>query len=191
MSKSLLALNLVLAAATVLFSVQLVRVLLAPHPLPASPIPRQVQAVVSPTEDSAPARPPLTSYSVVATRNLFNPNRSETVSQTAPPAAKPILYGVVINGDTRLAYIEDPVTKRVVGYRIGDALAGGQLEQIETDRVIIKGSAGPLELVLRDPNKPKPAVSSPTAPQTVSPAPVPTIRPPVPEVPQGGGGAFR
>jgi hypothetical protein len=191
MSKSLLTLNLVLAAATVLFSVQLVRLLLAPHPLPAPPIPRPVQAVVSPTGDPAPARPPLTSYSVVATRNLFNPNRSEAVSQTAPPGAKPILYGVVINGDTRLAYLEDPVTKRVVGYKIGDALAGGQLERIEVDRVIIKGSAGPLELALHDPNKPKPAVSSPTAPQTVSPAPVPTMRPSAPEVPQGGGGAFR
>ena len=184
MSKSLLALNLVLAAATALFSIQLVRVLLAPHPLPAPPIPRPIQAVVSPTGDPAPARPPLTSYSVVATRNLFNPNRSETASQTAPPAAKPTLYGVVINGDTRLAYLEDAVTKRVVGYRIGDALAGGQLERIEVDRVIIKGSAGPLELVLRDPNKPKPAVSSPTAPRTGSPAPVPATGPSVPVVPE-------
>ena len=181
MSRSLLALNLVLAAATALFFVQLVRGLLVSRPLPAPLIPRPVQAVVSPTDDPARARPPLTSYSVVATRNLFNPNRSEMVSQTTSPAAKPILYGVVINGDSRLAYLEDPVTKRVVGYRVGDALAGGQLERIETDRVIIKGSAGPLELMLLDPSKPKPAVSSPRAPQTVSPAPVPTIRPSVPE----------
>ena len=90
----------------------------------------------------------------------------------------------MINGDTRLAYLEDAVTKRVVGYRIGDALAGGQLERIEVDRVIIKGSAGPLELVLRDPNKPKPAVSSPTAPRTGSPAPVPATGPSVPVVPE-------
>src|SRR2546425_7662090 len=86
MSRSLLALNLVLAAATALFFVQLVRGLLVSRPLPAPLIPRPVQAVVSPTDDPARARAPLTAYSVVATRNLFNPNRSEMVSQTTSPA---------------------------------------------------------------------------------------------------------
>lgn len=197
MSNPLLALNLLLVAAAVSFSIQLVRVFFAAPPLPPPPILRPLEAVVSPRENPAPAQPPLASYDVVASRNLFNPNRSDAITHTAFPAAKPVLYGVVINGDTRLAYLEDPATKRVVGYKTGDALAGGQLERIETDRVVIKRAEGPLEVMLNDPNKPKPAVSAPP-PRVVRPTPappgepsVPKMAPSAPEVPQVGGGAFR
>ncbi len=196
MSKGLVLLNLLLAAAAVAFSIQLIRVLFTPHPFSSPPVPHSVQAVVSPKEDPAPTRPPLAAYNVVATRNLFNPSRSEAVTQTESlaQASKPVLYGVLINGDTRLAYLEDPATKRVVAYKTGDALAGGQLERIETDRVVIKRAEGPLQIMLKDPHKPKPTVSEPTPPPgTASPAAFPPsgsigLTPPPP---QGWGGYSR
>lgn len=181
MSRRLLALNVLLAATAVVFSFQLVHIRSTKRPFPPPFVPPAVQAPVSPKDEPVPSRPSLATYGVVATRNLFNPNRSEVVTSaaSAAPALKPFLHGVVIDGSTRFAYIEDPATKRVFGYKIGDAVAGGQLEQIEADRVVIKRSDGPLEVKLRDPSKPKPVVRAPTPPPRVV---VPPGRPPPPSI---------
>ncbi len=188
MSRRLLALNVLLAAATVVFAIELARALSAPRPLPppsASPGAPPGAAV---KDDLSPPRPALGAYGVVATKNLFSPNRSEMgAGASLAPAAKPVLYGVVIDTGTRLAYIEDPATKRVFGYKVGDAVAGGQLQQIEEDRVVIKRPEGALEVKLRDPSKPKPVASAPRPPQAVAPPPsvqpLPPIAPPVPAFP--------
>jgi len=170
MSKPLLALNVLLAATAVLLATQLVQVLSAPRPLPPSSGPPAGQTVVPTKNEPAAQRPPLPAYGVVATRNLFNPNRSEVTAQAvAAPVPKPILHGVVIDGTTRLAYLEDPTTKRVFGYKTGDTVAGGQLEQIEDDRVVIGRPDGPLEVKLKDPSKPKPVVAAPAPPGRVIP----------------------
>lgn len=188
MPKRLLALNLLLAAAAVALSVELVRVLSAPHSLPPASARPAVQPVVAPKDEPAPSRPSLAAYGVVAARNLFNSDRSEVVAQ-APlaPSAKPVLHGVVINEGVRVAYLEDPVTKRVFGYKIGDTVGGGQLDQIEADRVVIKRAEGPLEVKLKDPTKPRPVVSAPKPPTRVGPPagapPVPTLVPSAPGVP--------
>jgi hypothetical protein len=182
MSNRLLALNLLLAVTTAVFSFQLVRILSTPRSLsppsllPASP------TVASQMDGPAPARPSLPAYGVVATKNLFNPNRSEATSPTPQraPAAKPVLHGVVIDGETRLAYLEDPAAKRVFGYKIGDTVAGGQVERIEEDRVVIKLAEGSLEVMLKDPSKPKPVLRGP-APSITPPA----ARVPVPGPPGG------
>lgn len=202
MSKRLLALNLVLAATSLVFAVQVVRILSAPGPLtvPSAPAASQMGAALKDEPAPAPGTHAkgvgaLAAYGVVATKNLFNPSRSETPAQAASlaSAAKPLLYGVVINGNTRLAYLEDPVSKRVFGYKIGDAVAGGQLEQIHEDRVVIRRPEGPMEVKLIDPRKPKPVVSplasprAPTLPPGVSPAPSITPPPGVPSpAPQTG-----
>jgi hypothetical protein len=104
---------------------------------------------------------------------------------------------VVIDGATRLAYLEDPITKRVFGYKTGDTVGGGHLEEIEEDRVVIKRPEGPLEVKLRDPSKPKPPVGasrpSPGVPRATPPAgasPAPSTTPStlgvVPPPPSGG-----
>lgn len=186
MPKRLLALNLLLAAIAVVFSVQLIRTLSTQRSFPQPFVPPAVQAVASSRDEPAPPQPSLAAYGVVATRNLFNANRSEVVAE-APltPSAKPVLHGVVINEGVRVAYLEDPVTKRVFGYKTGDAVAGGQLEAIEEDRVVIKRPEGLLEVKLKDPNKPKPVVRAPTPPAGVAPVPgvPPSIAPSVPGVP--------
>lgn len=171
MSKRLLALNVALTATAVLLVVQLVRVLSAPQPLPPPSAPPAPQAVAAARSEPVSPRPSLAVYGVVATKNLFNPNRSEAVAQAgALPVVKPVLQGVVINSTTRLAYLEDPLTKRVFGYKTGDTVAGGRLEQIEADRVVIMRPDGPLEVRLKDPSKPKPAVGA-----RIPPAGVPRV----------------
>ena len=105
-------------------------------------------------------------YEVIATRTLFHPNRSEptlseAIAPTLPPAPTLALYGVVISGDTGLAYLQDLATKQILSYRTGDKLAGGQIERIEPDRVVIMRADGPIEIVLHRPKEPLPVVPSP------------------------------
>jgi hypothetical protein len=82
---------------------------------------------------------------------------------------KSILHGVVIDGEQSRAYLDDPVAKRVFGYAVGDAVAGGRLEKILDDRVMIRRPEGVVEVLLQDPTKPQadePApVAAPTRPR--------------------------
>jgi hypothetical protein len=87
------------------------------------------------------------------------PRPSEAIPTTPPPERMMTLYGVVISDDSRVAYFEDPATKRVFGYRIGDRMAGGQVERIEPDRVVIKRAESSIEVVLPGPNKRRSVVS--------------------------------
>ena len=178
MSKRLLAVNLLLAAVAVFSAVKLGQALSAPRPIPPPSALPVFQAPVAPRSEPAPARPSLPAYGVVASRNLFNPNRTEAVATAAPlpPAARPVLHGVVINGETRLAYLQDPITKHVFSYKTGDTVAGGQLERIEQDRVVIRRPEGPLEVRLKDPDKPK-SLPSPPAPGVQPPRPAPPVGP--------------
>jgi hypothetical protein len=171
MSKSLLALNLFLAITAVFLSVWIVVVLSTTPGLPPAPSTRPVHQTPSVQDASPPLRPSLGAYDNVVRQNLFSPSRSGGATQSAPldTAAKPVLHGVVIVADTGFAYLEDPVSKRVSSYRTGDEVAGGQLERIEQDRVVIRRSEGMLEVMLRDPSKPKLPVNSPT-PTGVRPA---------------------
>lgn len=78
---------------------------------------------------------------------------------TSPPAGpvKPLLYGVIYGEHGWIAYIEDPATKGVAAYRVGDAVAGQTIEAIEEERVVLKGPEGMLEIRLSDdkPGAPK------------------------------------
>ena len=191
MPKRLLALNLVLVAIAVVFSVQLVRIFSTKRPFPPILVLPAVQVVAAPKETPAPPRPSLVVYGMVATRSLFSPTRSEVVAQgPLAPSARPVLHGVVINEGFRVAYLEDPVTKRVFGYKIGDTVGGGQLDQIEADRVVIKRAEGLLEVKLKDPSKPKPVVSVPKPPSAPGvPSSVPPVGPrrPPPSLPGSVG----
>lgn len=141
----------------------------------------------TPPETPAPA--PLTDFAVVADRNLFSPTRSEAgpAASTPPMSArlrqgrgtplrqgpeKPLLYGVVLGaaGGPR-AYLRDPTANRLMRYTIGDAVGSSLIQEIRADRVILREPDGAvLEMLLRDPSKPRPAV---TAPLIRMPVPVP------------------
>ena len=165
MSKKLLALNVALAGLAVFLGVWLVRDLAAKRVLPPPPAPRKV-ATSPPSEEpksEKAAQDHLAAYNGIVTKYLFNPTRSETTGQEGPakPAVplppKPLLLGVVVDGPSSRAYLEDPASKRVFGYQVGDTVAGGKLEKITDDRIQISRSDGAMEVMLRDPTKPRPA----------------------------------
>lgn len=152
MPRRLLALNVALALLACLLAAGLTREMLAARPLPSTP--RAAVPVPAPAAE-VPASPPA-SYGVIAAKSLFSPSRSEAPAAPATVAGpKPLLHGVVVDGPTSRAYLEDPQLKRTFGYAVGDPVGGGRVESIGTDRVVIARADGRLEVLLQDPAKPK------------------------------------
>jgi hypothetical protein len=162
------------------------RTLLLKRPVPSLSAPKVVSAPASATPAAAIDAGPA-AYTVIAARNLFNSNRNETAAAAAAPVVKPILHGVVIVGARSRAFLEDPMSKRVAGYSVGDTVGGGRLQKIADDRVVIARPEGLLEVLLQDPSKPRPTPTPPAAPGQVVPGqvvpaqvgPVPSGPPPV------------
>jgi hypothetical protein len=192
--RRLLLLN-VLLAGVCLFCVAFVVHQLVSAPPAAEPA-RPAAPSGGPVVGAPPtSRPAVSAYNIIASRNLFSPSRSESPMAAAGPAivgSKPNLYGVVLRETNPIAYLEDPLTKRVAGYRIGDAIAGGTVKVISADHVVITRSDGNLDVRLRDPSKPRPAPPAPGQPATPGQLPghlpVPGMPPPaaMPPVPQQG-----
>ena len=150
--------------------------------VPHAPVTRpQPAASVGTTPAAAPTAPSNTAnYTVVASRNLFSPTRSEAppAPPTPPPPPpvlpKPNLFGVILIEGTPVAYLEDPVSKRVARYRVGDSVAGGTVKAINSDTVMLLRPEGQITVRLHDPARPRPAMpatphipGAPTAPQTL------------------------
>ena len=154
----MLAVNVLVGLLGCLFAAGLIRELLTP--LPPAPAARRrarrgTGRGVRPGRHAGRRR--AGAYGVVASRNLFSPSRSE--APTSPVVAagpKPLLHGVVMDGLKSRAYLEDPAAKRTFGYAVGDTVAGGRVQSISDDRVVIARPDGLVEVLLQDPAKPKP-----------------------------------
>jgi len=182
MPRRFVALNLALALAATLLIVYTVRQFVAPMPLPIGG--RRAAAPATPSTATDTAKPPASAYNVVAARNLFSPTRTEAPSTavvSAAPLVKPNLFGVVVRDSGSIAYLEDPTTKRVAGYRVGDRILGGTVQTIKADGVTIEGPGGPMDVRLRDPGKPRPTAAATPSP-SVAPA-LPGVIPPAPSTP--------
>lgn len=190
MSRRFMALNVLLVAASVLLAAYIVRELTAPI---AVPVGGRRGAGPSPAAGAAGETPraPAAAYSVVAARNLFSPTRTEAPTGTglasAPPLVKPNLYGVVLRDGAPIAYLEDPTTKRVTGYHVGDKIVGGTVLTIKADSVVIARPDGDVDVRLRDPGKPR--ATQPAAAVAAPPAAtaLPGVIPPAPPAPQAQG----
>lgn len=160
-----MALNVVLAALSAVLIAYIVRQLISPTPLPVGGR-RAAATTVVPAAVETP-RAPAGAYAVVASRNLFSPSRTDSATSTttaaAGPLVRPNLFGIVVRDGGSIAYLEDPATKRIVGYRVGDKVVGGTVQTIKADSVVIERPEGPLDVRLRDPGKPR-AVATPGQP---------------------------
>ena len=157
-SRKLLVINallLLIAGASAAF---IVRQFMAPMAMPLPSRARPSAPAAGPEETS---RNQAGAYTAVAARNLFSPTRTETPPAStvtaATPAVKPSLSGIVLRDGAPIAYLEDPTTKRVAGYRVGDAVAGGTVQTIGADNVVINRPDGSMDVRLRDPSKPRSA----------------------------------
>jgi len=176
-SRRLFALNLVLAGASVFCCIRIGHALFAP----ALPVPSIAARPLSvpPERHQDIGRTSHSSgyYEQIVTRTLFSPNRADSVrlettgggELTTPTLA---LYGVAISDDTRIAFVQDRATKQISSYKTGDRLAGGRLERIEPDRVVIMRAGGPIEVLLHRPKESQSLAPSPQAqsPEQVFPA---------------------
>jgi len=186
MPRSLVAVNLTFAALAALLLVYIVRQVMAPMPLPVGG--RRASAPAATASVAESPRLPVSAYGVVATRNLFSPTRTEATSSTvtaAAPVVKPNLFGVVVREGGSIAYLEDPATKRVAAYHIGDRILGGTVKTIKGDVVTLDVPGGPMEVRLHDPGKPRavPAAAVATPQPGVATPVLPGVIPPVPPTP--------
>jgi hypothetical protein len=185
MPRKLVALNLALAAAATLLIVYIVRQFLAPMPLPVGGRRTAAPAAASAAAETPPTPPG--AYGVVAARNLFSPTRTEApataIAGSAAPLVKPNLFGVVVRESGSIAYLEDPTTKRVAGYRVGDRILGGTVQTIKADGIVIDGGGVSMDVRLHDPGKPRSQTAT-AAPTTPTALPVlPGMIPPAPTTP--------
>ena len=176
-SRPLLVLDIFLIFVSAALIVSISRALLVPERLPPIRTLRAVDAYLSPPNDRGPAGRVSVGYDVIAARNLFDPGRSETMraAGVAPDASaqpKPLLYGVILTDDRGLglAYLQDPVTKRIAGYKIGDTLAGGRIESIERDRVLIRRGAELVEVSMNRSHTPPPPDAVPVSSESTTSA---------------------
>jgi hypothetical protein len=161
MPKKLLIINgllIVIAAGSAVF---IARQLVAPMPMP---LPARSRPATPPAAREEGSAPQPGAYPSVAARNLFSPSRTESpptaTASASSPAVKPNLFGIVLREGAPIAYLEDPSTKRVAGYRVGDSVAGGTVQTIAADSVVINRPDGNMDVRLRDPGKPR-AVGAP------------------------------
>jgi type II secretion system (T2SS) protein C len=169
--RRLLALNLVMAGVSVFCCLRIGHALFAPAPQPPSSTARAL--AVPGDHDQNIVRTSRSSgyYETIASRSLFNPDRAESApaeSAGRAPLTIPTLalYGVAISDDTRVAFVQDLATKRISSYKTGDPLAGGRVERIEPDQIVINRADGPIEIRL---HRPKDSPTLAPSPQGQSP----------------------
>jgi hypothetical protein len=176
-SRGLFLANVLVAGLGCLFAAGIVRDVIAHRSLPPAPAASASQPTAD-AADSSAAPPPIASYQIIATKNVFDPGRTEATEASAAAATvagvRPILHGVVIDGRRSRAYLEQPPERRVLGYSVGDPIAGGRLEAIEPDRVVIARPQGRLEVMLQDSSKLPQVI--PGAPAPPPPGPPPPAR---------------
>jgi hypothetical protein len=167
MSRGLLLTNVLVGGLGCLFAVGILYDVLGGRSLPPPPVPRASQSTAEAAEQPVPSAP-ISTFQIIAAKNMFSPARSETMETPGAAAAtagvKPILHGVLIDGDRSRAYLEEPPARQIFGYAVGDRIAGGRLDAIEQDRVVILRPEGRLEVLLQDPSKPRAGAPSGTNP---------------------------
>ena len=163
MSRRLVILDVVFGLVSLALALGVVRTLVVtrPLPLPAS-VPARPATPTSIAAPSAPAAPE--DYAPIVAQNPFNPGRSGTATAAPADFFKPILHGIVIDGTTRRAFLEDPVARCVGGYSLGDVVVGGTVSRIADDRVVIARPEGLVEVLLQDPSKPRSTPATQGAP---------------------------
>lgn len=83
-----------------------------------------------------------------------------TGARASAPAGVPLLYGIVLRGEDSVAYMVDPQTRRVTGFKRGDTIGAGVLERIEERHVTVRLPSGPVAIRVDAP-KPGGAVAAP------------------------------
>ena len=149
---------------------------------------------------------PESTYGIVADKNLFSSNRSESIPVELKPGPLKIsekmifLYGVVVTGDRKQALISNPESGPEAGksrakdkwVKVGDTLGNFSVADIRKDRIILTEGASTHEILLYDKDKPARQTTvveksaAPAVVSTGSTAPTAAAAKPVTEPPKSG-----
>jgi hypothetical protein len=166
--------NLLLLLAITLAGVKIMSAVTRPQP-PLPPPPEvPAEAVSSPAPS---ASPPSGSYLEIVNRNLFSAGRGKVETQpgTKAPAAVPkavappkaTLFGIVMDdGGEKYAFLTDDAKGqkgKAKRYREGDPFAGGTVEEIRPDRVVLVVGVTKHTVILRTPKAGLESYRPPTA----------------------------
>ena len=105
-------------------------------------------------------------YISITERNLFHPDRKipePVIEETAVARPEFVLYGTMMIGDVKIAYMEDmnsPIStpgrgKRQKAVSKGDRLSGYILDEVYQDRVLMVKEDDSIEVNIIDPSQPK------------------------------------
>lgn len=147
-----------------------------------------------PGEAAAARVPPFDDFSVVAEKNVFHPERRPVVKEAKkekePERTHPkfVLYGTLISGDNRVAYMQDAKKPhstpgrgiRQRALRINDTLSGYTVQSIEHDKVVMVSDDSSVEVRVLDPDKPRSASVAPNVKKRMA-APGAIARRPLPK----------
>lgn len=127
-------------------------------------------------------------YMIVGENNLFHPDRiipAEKKEETPLPKPEIVLYGTMIMGEVKVAYLEDlkePRSspgrgRRQMKLQQGDSLSGFVLKEITPDRIIMVRGEEKLSVSIYDSHK-KPKTIASSSPPKASGAPSPAPQEP-------------
>ncbi len=109
--------------------------------------------------------PPMSEYVVINEKNLFHPDRKplnkKTSAGTAEGKPEIILYGTIIDGKNRIAFIEDkkkPFSTAGRGIRqravkVGDIVSGYRVKEIREDSIVLVSADEELVFRIDEPTK--------------------------------------
>ena len=189
--RALVLLNTALGLTSILFAVGIAGTVRQIPPVPAprtlSPV-RASSARLNAMPDGSEAA----AFPEIVRGNVFDPHRLERSSPatSVPTSSALVLQGVVVDGALGRAFLEEPTTRRVAGFSVGDVVAGGAIQRIADDRVIIATSTGLMEILLRDPSKPKPVLETVARTSALEPSTPPEHLKLPPPSPQDTGGTL-
>jgi hypothetical protein len=167
--KNINVINVVLTAALVIFVVYILLPSTRPDmeytPAPLKQEVPDIDGDIAVTDDRQNTNQ--LDFTVIAERNLFHPNRKipEPEPEKKEPEERPdfILYGTMLVGGAKIAYMEDgnsPKTtpgrgKRQKAVKEGDVMSGYVLSLISHDRVVMMKGEDTIEVPIVNPSKPK------------------------------------
>ncbi|UCF17121.1 MAG: hypothetical protein JSW59_06600 [Phycisphaerales bacterium] len=112
------------------------------------PSPAEIQEPTSPGYSQGPPNPPYSwdTYKIVVERNMFSRQRMPRVDRrrrrqvpVAPPAPEPesyvVLKGIVQQGDTFIAFLEDTQSGQILRVREGDSVVRGRIKTLTLDSI--------------------------------------------------------
>ncbi len=189
--------NIVLIAALIVFANNMLLPLFGKSAKLAVPsLKKQAAVPAKAAEKPAEAKSPSPSdYFIIAEQNVFHPERRippEKKEVAAPPLPKPdfVLYGTLLLDDLRIAYMEDKKApqnaptrgKKQIPLRLGEALSGFVLKEIDPDKVVMVRGDEKLTVNLNDASKSKARESAAVAQAAVpglqsSPQATPPVSP--------------